>query len=515
MNPATERTNVTDTGYSYGGKAYEYATRLDANNQPYRVDVLAGTAPAWNTAPTVISNETKQKQVGDMSTALDGITQGQGVRTDAQGNATYANGTIYQTQTQPTTEQTQVAVKETTYTGADGIERNSETGQPAKIPGTAQATGDGFFVDSATGKKYNAPAGDTSGLDKQAQQIADEIKSRADAETASRIDSIKAQMARLISQQEESNASFNAKTQNVLLTGGVTGKGSSSQYAPISSDNLVKAQVNYGLQKVADLVSQQQELIAQAEAARYNKNYPDLERKLALIEDKKNQVQAEAKKISDRLIAETQKKNEAKFQATRDNAIAELFSQGIMDSTELLKELNKSGGDFTLKEINEGLSNIAKTIGFDDGKDLTVEAREFYKLREAGELPQSILQLPTDAEQMNAYLQNKAIAKKAPANVKTTSPKAVVTSGGLKYSAQDQAEDSKVLEASRGADHYVDPTIYENLYKAWVANGGLLKDFLTKFPPKNYVNPANDWLPIFLRPAQTKTSGAKTTIDEI
>ena len=79
-------------------------------------------------------------------------------------------------------------------------------------------------------------------------------------------------------------------------------------------------------------------------------------------------------------------------------------------------------------------------------------------------------------------------------------------SGGLIYTKQDASEDSQVLEKSRGQDGYVDPTIYQTLYKAWVNAGGLLKDFLTKFPPKNYVNPANTWLPSFLRPIGSSVS---------
>lgn len=99
----------------------------------------------------------------------------------------------------------------------------------------------------------------------------------------------------------------------------------------------------------------------------------------------------------------------------------------------------------------------------------------------------------------------------------TTSTKKTV-SGTLTYTAQDQAEDSKALESSRGTDGYVDPTIYQNLYKAWIASGGVLKDFLTKYPPKNYVNPANTWLPTYLKPTATttkKTTTTKATINDL
>lgn len=110
------------------------------------------------------------------------------------------------------------------------------------------------------------------------------------------------------------------------------------------------------------------------------------------------------------------------------------------------------------------------------------------------------------------------IAPPAKASTKTTTVKGTVVSGGLTYTPQDMGEDSQALESSRGNDGYVDPTIYQNLYKAWVANGGLLKDFLAKFPPDKYVNPANTWLPSYLMPKTTSTTkkkSTKTTINDL
>ena len=72
-------------------------------------------------------------------------------------------------------------------------------------------------------------------------------------------------------------------------------------------------------------------------------------------------------------------------------------------------------------------------------------------------------------------------------------------SGVLSISASGIAEDQQELENTRGEDGYVDPSKYLELYNLWVANKGLTQDFLAKFPPKNYVNPANDWLPPHLR----------------
>lgn len=90
-------------------------------------------------------------------------------------------------------------------------------------------------------------------------------------------------------------------------------------------------------------------------------------------------------------------------------------------------------------------------------------------------------------------------------------PKGSVTSGTLVYTPQDQADDSQALDASRGDDGYVDPKVYEQLYSLWIEKGGQLEDFLKTYPPKNYVNPANTWLPEFLMPAGARKAQSKPT----
>lgn len=82
-----------------------------------------------------------------------------------------------------------------------------------------------------------------------------------------------------------------------------------------------------------------------------------------------------------------------------------------------------------------------------------------------------------------------------------------VTSGALKYTTADISTGQQKLEGARGSDGYTDPSIYQAMYNAWISGGGLLQDFLTKFPAKNYINPANTWLPAFLMPGGKSGSG--------
>lgn len=89
-----------------------------------------------------------------------------------------------------------------------------------------------------------------------------------------------------------------------------------------------------------------------------------------------------------------------------------------------------------------------------------------------------------------------------------TSSGTTVKSGNAVFSSEKISEFSATLENSRGADKYVDPTVYQQAYDAWVDPkvGGLAKDFLAKYPPKKYVNPANTTLPAYLRSSTAKAT---------
>jgi len=79
----------------------------------------------------------------------------------------------------------------------------------------------------------------------------------------------------------------------------------------------------------------------------------------------------------------------------------------------------------------------------------------------------------------------------------------LVRSGNLDYSRADYSDDASALEESRGSDGWVDPTVYQKLYDAWIASNGKIADFVKTFPPAQYVNPENDWLPVYLQQKKT------------
>lgn len=88
----------------------------------------------------------------------------------------------------------------------------------------------------------------------------------------------------------------------------------------------------------------------------------------------------------------------------------------------------------------------------------------------------------------------------------TTTP---FKSGEVVFTGKQISDFSDQLEKSKGTNGYVDPKVYEQAYQAWVNTKALAKDFLTKYPPSKYVDPANTTLPAYLRSSKAKTSSGR------
>lgn len=71
------------------------------------------------------------------------------------------------------------------------------------------------------------------------------------------------------------------------------------------------------------------------------------------------------------------------------------------------------------------------------------------------------------------------------------------------------------LNSAKGADGYTDPYLYKQAAEDWVNDRlGTIAQFLTKFPPKNYVNPEASKIPNLLPPYlqnNVKSSTGRTT----
>jgi hypothetical protein len=342
-----------------------------------------GGAPKQTTAdPTVITNQTGIDKAKDMSnnpviTTPRGATQ--------QGDSVVAaDGSIVNT---PKTVQGTVnnsdGSQDLTY--SDGTTEH----KPVAGVGTPMVNDD--------------PTGDAA-FDKQLN----DMKTMSDAATASQIGTIQQIMQTRKTQQEVINKANEAKTQNALLMGGVTGQGSSAQYAPISSQGIVQAQESYGVQQLAILDMQELNLIKEARDAQTTRNFSLMEKKLNQIDEKKKEKAALTTKLNDQMIEQNKKLQNDAYQSNIDSSVADVFSTGVTDPIKIAQALRIKGVNVTQEQIAKTLENIAKANGTDPSK-MAADTSEFFRLKAIpGGLPVAILHLPSTAEQLSAYIQMKA-----------------------------------------------------------------------------------------------------------
>lgn len=313
--------------------------------------------PATTASTTTISNANKISQVPGIVNTTNQLSQ-TGVSTDANGNATYANGTIA------------VDPRENTPNGFS-------TGTPPNNTGlsTGGYVGDVYYAPGSqlpTGTDGNPVATTpTSPTDDKILQSLNDQKAQSDAMTASIIDSIKSQYDQLIKQQQETNAGQEHSVNNALLMGGVTGQGSSSQYAPISSAGIMQSQISYGLSQIADLNSKEQMAIIQAQQAGQNADFQLQDKINSQISSIRDTKVAAATKLNDAIAAQNKKMADQKAQATIDTTIGNLYSSGVTDVNSIMQALNNAGVPATADQVSNSLKNIVPSGLSDLVKTLT------------------------------------------------------------------------------------------------------------------------------------------------
>lgn len=435
-------------------------------------------APSVST--TTISNANKIQQVPGIINTTNQLSQ-TGISTNAAGQPVYANGTIVPT---PTT----------------AAAPNPNPTPNANTTATGGYVGDVYYAPGATlpsgpdGKPMATTI--TSPTDDQIMANINAQIAANDAITASLIQSIQAQYTQLRQQQERANKSQEAGVNNALLMGGVTGSGSSAQYAPISSAGIVQSQVSYGIQKIADLNAKEQSAIMEAKQAGQANNFRLMDRINAEIGRIRDDKVAEARKLSDKIATQNEKMREERLQADKDNAIANLYSSGVTDPKEILKQLNDMGMTVNSKEvyntleaidtteketqvIDNILNSVISAMTSDDkanneliqsiAKEYGVRP-EFLKNRVKGVEQQQV------AELMNKYVDagitladTLAMAtsklKNSKIYQKQVRPPRGPTPSGTKIaaSALGLAQEELSKDEYYGEDGYIDPGIYQDL----------------------------------------------------
>lgn len=247
------------------------------------------------------------------------------------------------------------------------------------------------------------------------------LKAALDENTLSQVNVIQQQFESLRKQQLEFNRRAETARSRSLLLGG------SSRYAPLAASGTMLAQTEYGLQQIQDLNAKEDMAIAQAKAAQADGNMRLMMSALDMAETTRKEKQASAAKVMETIQKANDKMREARYQASRDEAIAGLVTQGITDPEQMINLLNKyedgtsTGGDFTAEEIADTLKSF--TVAEKKAEDLPADLQTFEYIRDNYGLPDEIAALDPE-QQFFAYL---AAVKKAETAPKTTG------TGGLGY----------------------------------------------------------------------------------
>lgn len=345
-------------GFVAPAPTYVQQQRTDANGNAYTVSL---PSTVQNQSTTTLSNANKINQVPALVNNLSSVSN-KGITTDGQGNQRYADQSFVQP-----SPYNDVRDSAGLLVNPPDAKFDRNTGQPINqnTSGTTSSGSSNNPQSSLTDLTSGITPTDTSAEDTQTQSLLDQMKSSLDSSTKSLIDNIQQKFALRKQEQQDINARQAKGVNNALLMGGATGQGSSAQYAPISSSGIVSAQENYGIKQIADLDAQENDLIAQAKAAQESGNFQIMQKQLALVDEKRQEKIAAATKLNDAIATQNAKMRESAIQGSRDSAIADLFSQGVTNTADILKTLNDQGGDFTSKEISDTLKNIVPP-GLDD-----------------------------------------------------------------------------------------------------------------------------------------------------
>lgn len=327
-------------------------------------------------------------------------------------------------------------------------------------------------------------------------ELFDSMKASLDSSTLTQVNAIQQQYDLLRQSQQTANAAADKARAVVNIKGGTT------QFAPLDAAGTALAQTTFGLQQISKLDADENTAISQVKTAQANGDFQLMSKALDTATSIRADKQATAQKIADQLSAANDVALKQSQQVAQDNAVAGLVGQGVTDPSTVLKALNDAGYNVTADQVATSLKSLQTTttagnaykfantdIGSLLGAGLTmpqVQAiQDFYN----GKGSSDALSGLSTAQQTAVHT---ALAGKPPTT--TASGTKAYTSGTLSYTSADLADGNAKLQASKGADNYVDPNLYLNMANAWTGAGGSIKDFIKNYPVSSWVNPANTFV---------------------
>jgi hypothetical protein len=348
-NPSSNMSKITPKTSTFGDKG-QYTYNIDTKGIPHG-------SPINTQSTTAISSD----KTADILAATNKLNQlsTRGATTDANTGAyTLANGQV----AQPPEERDAQGL----LINPPGAIYDRNTGKKLKVEKKVKE----IDLEQEAKDKIEDAQAKADAYDNQIIENINEMSRNADAQFADDLFGIKQKFDTLRAEQREQTIKASKNLTNSLLMGGATGQGSSAQFAPISSEGIISANEAYGIKQLSALNQQESELIAAAREAQRTGKFKALEAMNKQIETKRKEKADLAIKLNEELAERSKKAREANLQSSRDSAIADLYSQGIIDTVSMLDYLNYDDagnkvGDFTAKEVAETLKNIVPP-GLDD-----------------------------------------------------------------------------------------------------------------------------------------------------
>ena len=188
-------------------------------------------------------------------------------------------------------------------------------------------------------------------------------RKKNDQALASSLEGIKNRFEQYRTTQKNVTTSGAAGASNALLQSEGGNRGSVSQFAAATSDARVDSIMKDGQLALQELDNKEKELISSTQSAYAQEDFKYVDKLNSQIEKLRTEKLEKTKETNKKLEEEAKKQQERETQASRENSVSGLVSQGITDPAQLLDYLNNDEqgnqvGDFTLKEVQDAVAAL-------------------------------------------------------------------------------------------------------------------------------------------------------------
>lgn len=441
----------------------------DANNPD---KIIAGAKLTVPTPSVIQTTDAQRAQTQTRSTNLNTMLTATNAPTDRVNgisqnpNVPNADGTAYGTK----------PGQGGTGGGANGDQNNNGSGNS-----TGDTSNNGTSGDPFADIKSQISDIQATGLSQitQIKSTLDGVKSTADAGTLALINSLQQIYASREASVTDSYNRLGAKLQGEGFRNGLA-RYAPAQEAGVLTDNEVQGQM-----KIAQLQGEMMSQIAKAQQAQtdndtklFNDEYDKID---SIQKDMNTAVQGLYKEAVDKQNSDIKAKqlSQKTDQTTLDN--------GMKTSQRIAPAIADALNQFTnQKDKDDFIEKVATQYGIDP----------------------NVLRGDISTAALKTKNTNSEIANRGK---KTSGASKTYKSGTFSYTDADLSQYDTAFKKGgtsptgqqyngRGTDGYVDPGMYLYNFNDWVTQGGLPKDFISKYPPKDYINPDdNATLPAYLR----------------